>query len=270
MKKYAQARYWMLTIPHHEFVPHLPQGVAYIKGQLECGASDYLHWQLFVYFESKIRLTGVTDVFGKFHAEPSKSKSAEEYVWKDDTAVPGTRFELGKRPFKRQCKSDWDQVWKLAKEGKFEDIDKSILIPHYSAISRIATDHITPVAVEKHVEIYWGDSGTGKSRKAWEEAGMDAYPKNARTKFWCGYRGQKNVVCDEFNGSIDIGNFLVWCDRYPIIVEVKGGARAFTVEKLWFTSNIDPMHWWADATSEQLAGVRRRCNITHFTRGISK
>ena len=35
------------------------------------------------------------------HWEPTRSSAANAYVWKDETAVPGTRFELGKKPLNR-------------------------------------------------------------------------------------------------------------------------------------------------------------------------
>ena len=65
-------------------------------------------------------------------------------------------------------------------------------------LKRIANDHIEPVAIEREVVCYWGTTGTGKSRRAWDEAGLQAYPKDPRTKFWCGYRDHEHVIIDEF------------------------------------------------------------------------
>jgi len=41
-----QARYWLLTIPQHDFVPFQHPSVTYIKGQLELSESGFLHWQV--------------------------------------------------------------------------------------------------------------------------------------------------------------------------------------------------------------------------------
>jgi hypothetical protein len=94
-----QARYWLLTIPQHEFVPYLPVGIEYIKGQLEQGENtNYLHWQVIAYCKKKCSLFGIKKVFGESaHCEVSRSDAAEAYVWKDETAVPNTRFELGSK-----------------------------------------------------------------------------------------------------------------------------------------------------------------------------
>ena len=55
--------------------------------------------------------------------------------------------------------------------------------------------------------VYWGPTGTGKSRRAWDEAGVEAYCKDPRTKFWDGYQVEENVVIDEFRGG-GMDNFL--------------------------------------------------------------
>ena len=181
-----QGTYWMLTVPQHEFIPYLPVSVAYIKGQVELGEGGFLHWQIVVVFERSVRLGHVRQVFGNFHAELTRSEAALEYVWKEDTRVPGTQFELGRLKTKRNSKRDWDQVWELAKNGQFEDIDKSVMVCHYRAIKSIRQDYLNPVSVEREVFVYWGSTGLGKSRRAWDEAGMQAYPKDPRTKFWDG------------------------------------------------------------------------------------
>lgn len=176
----------MLTVPHPQFVPYLPRQCVYIKGQLESGAGGFLHWQLIAVFARSVRLGAVRDVFGNVHAELTRSDSAMEYVWKDDTAVNGTRFELGQLRCRRNSKRDWEQVWELAKSGNFEDIDKSVLVCHYRSIKSIRQDNLVPIPMERRVKVFWGATGTGKSRLAWEEAGVQAYPKDPRTKFWDG------------------------------------------------------------------------------------
>jgi len=106
----------------------LPPGVQYIRGQLECGAGGYLHWQCLVSFPKKIRLGGVTRVFGPVHAEPTRSEKADDYVWKEDTRVEGTQFELGIRKLKRNSGTDWEIVRKFAQEGKLQEIEPDIYI----------------------------------------------------------------------------------------------------------------------------------------------
>lgn len=88
-----QGVFWVLTIPHAFFTPFLPPSVTWIKGQLERGDGGFLHWQILVAFAAKKSLGAVRECFGAVHAELSRSESADRYVWKDDTAVEGTRLE---------------------------------------------------------------------------------------------------------------------------------------------------------------------------------
>jgi len=112
--------------------------------------------------------------------------------------------------------------------------------------------------------VFWGRTGTGKSHRAWDQAGAQAYVKDPRTKWWCGYRGQENVIIDEFRGVIDISHLLRWLDRYPVLVEVKGGSRPLCARKFWITSNLDPREWYPGLDADTLAALLRRLNITHF------
>jgi len=259
-------KYWLFTIPHHDYVPYLPKGCLYVKGQLEkAPTTGYLHWQMVCMFSKNVRLSAVKKVFGdSTHAELSRSSAADAYVHKEDTAVEGTRFELGQRPLKRNSDTDWDAVRLAAKSGQFDEIPADIYIRCYSQLKSIAKDHLRPAAVERCIKVYWGRTGTGKSRRAWDEAGMDAYPKDPRSKFWDGYRAHKNVVIDEFRGAIDIGHVLRWFDRYPVIVEAKHGATVLAATHIWITSNLDPRKWYSELDLETTEALMRRLEVTHF------
>lgn len=121
-----------------------------------------------------------------------------------------------------------------------------------------------PIAKEKEVYVFWGPTGTGKSRRAWNEAGVDAYPKIPSTKFWDGYRGQEKVVIDEFTGEIGITHMLRWLDRYPVTIENKGGGCPLNASKIWITSNINPLEWYQNVPRSQVDALIRRMNIEHI------
>ena len=63
-----------------------------------------------------------------------------EYVWKDDTAVLGTRFELGKLPFSRGRSIDWEAIRASAiAGGNLMDVPPDIYVRNYNALRRIAS-----------------------------------------------------------------------------------------------------------------------------------
>jgi len=259
-----QGKIWMLTIPMADWHPEsLPDNVVYLRGQgEEGGTTGYRHWQMLAVFERSVRLSAVKSAFcNSAHCELTRSSRADDYVWKDDTAIIGTRFELGEKPLKRNSKKDWQKIWDLAVAGSILEIDPGIRLQHYRNLCQISADFAQPLAIERKVIVFHGPTGTGKSRRAWEEAGWEAYPKDPRTKFWCSYRGEKHVVIDEFRGGIDIAHLLRWCDRYPVIVEVKGYSAALRCEKIWITSNLHPTKWYPELDLATVDALLRRLEI---------
>jgi hypothetical protein len=233
---------------------------------VENGRLRYLHWQILVIFKRKLRRGGVKDIFGRTcHAEPSRSNAADEYVWKEATRVAGTQFELGDRPLNRANSADWEAIKGNAKRGRLDDIPGDIFVRNYGNLKRIAVDYCEPVAVERTVNVYWGPTGVGKSHRAWDEAGLHAYPKDPRSKFWDGYRGHEHVVIDEFRGDIDVAHVLRWFDKYPVIVEVKGSSVVLAATTIWITSNLNPTEWYPTLDQLTREALERRLNIVHIT-----
>lgn len=198
------------------------------------------------------------------HIKPCRSEAAEQYVWKDNTAIEGTRFELGKRPGRLHDQVDWDSVKAAAIDGRMDDIPSDIYVRNYGSLRRIHADHLTPQSIEREVHVYWGPTGVGKSRRAWEEAGFDAFPKDPNSKFWDGYRNHTHVVIDEFRGRIDVSHLLRWFDRYPVNVEVKGSSVVLAAQRIWITSNLDPRSWYPELDEATRDALLRRLNITHM------
>lgn len=260
-----KARYWLLTIPHADFTPFLPRPLVYLRGQLERGGSTgYLHWQLLAVFPCQQRLAAVKRVFGdSCHAEPSRSDAADAYVWKPDTRVDGTQFELGAKPFHRNDCKDWEAIRRSAMSGRLDDVPPDVFVQHYRSLRTISSDYALPVAIEREIHVFWGATGVGKSRRAWELAGLDAYPKDPRTKFWDGYRGHESVVIDEFRGGIDIAHLLRWFDRYPVLVEIKGSSTVLMAKRIYVTSNLSPNDWYPDLDVETKQALLRRLTVTH-------
>jgi hypothetical protein len=122
-------------------------------------------------------------------------------------------------------------------------------------------DHAIPVAQERSCVVFTGTTGTGKTRRAWDEAGVLAYAKDPCTKWWCGYTGQGHVVIDEFRGQIGISHLLRWLDRYPVLVETKGAAVPLRASKFWITSNLPVERWYPEIDCATLDAILRRVNI---------
>nr|WPR18598.1 MAG: hypothetical protein [Chemarfal virus 235] len=257
----SQARYWIATIPESSWSPTLTPGCQYLTGQLERGEGGYRHWQFVVSFTAKKTLAQVRRIFnGNGHFEPTRSRAAEEYVHKEDTRI-GDPFQFGSKSINRNSKTDWESIRLRATLGQFAEIPADIFIRYYGNLKAIRSDSVQPSSMERSCTVYWGPTATGKSHRAWTEAGYDAYSKDPRTKFWCGYTDQSNIVIDEFRGAIDISHLLRWLDKYPVRVEVKGSSKPLMATKIWITSNLSPMEWYPLLDGPTQEALMRRLTV---------
>lgn len=266
VKGRRQGIFWLLTMSCEDYPeqPALHGEMQWIRGQQEVGLGGFIHWQVIVAFKQKASLRVIQRIFPGVHAELTRSDAASEYVWKEDSRVEGTQFEYGSKPIQRNSKVEWDKVWESAIVGDIMAIPANIRVQNYRTLRTIQSDYAKPVGIQRTCNVFWGPTGTGKSRRAWDEAGLDAYPKDPRTKFWCGYSNHVDVVIDEFRGGIDIAHMLRWLDRYPVIVEIKGASVVLKAENIWITSNISPQQWYPEVDCATVDALLRRLVIVEF------
>lgn len=266
-----QARYWLGTIHHGHLTNStveswspptmLPTGVLWMRGQKEVGEGGTLHIQLFVSFAKKVRLNTVKATIGNGHWEPSRSDHAEQYVWKEETRVPDTQFELGQKAFQRNNPTDWARIKDLAKSNKIDQLleeEPEITIRHYRTLKQIGVDHLQcpgalPGPCGKWV---YGPPGVGKSFWVRQQWGSDLYIK-AQNKWWDGYKGQKFVLLDDFDCKA-LGHYLkIWTDAYAFTAETKGGTIQIRPDVFIITSNYKPEEIFDDPILAE--AVSRRC-----------
>ena len=267
-------KYWFITVGAEYFKPVQAmcprRDLTFMKGQREIGENTgFDHWHFSVGFSKEKTMAQVKEYFCKeARCELSRSDAVDEYVWKENTRVEGTNFCWGRKPLKMNSKTDWNATFESAANGDFDSIDKGVLIRNYNSLKRIRVDNLKNKqrgAITVHV--YHGQTGTGKTRKCWFEAGDpdSVYIKDPNTKWWDGYQGQQKVIIDEFCGFIGITHLLRWFDRYACTVEVKGYTTPLLATEFWVTSNISPMDWYKDATEEQQLALGRRLNdVVYF------
>ena len=115
--------------------------------------------------------------------------------------------------------------------------------------------------MDRSCVVYVGPTGTGKSHRAWSEAGPTAYSKCPRTKWWTSYQGEANVVIDEFRGVVDISHILRWLDKYPVHVETKGSSVPLCATTYFITSNLHPDRWYPELDTNTTLALMRRLTI---------
>lgn len=108
----------------------------------------------------------------------------------------------------------------------------------------LAADTPKPVPV---VSWWYGNTGTGKTRRAFEEVDQNniyivSAPSSKGGALWFdGYTGQSRVVFDDFRPWWCRFDYLLrLLDRYPIKVQVKGGWANFVPEEIIITTTKSP------------------------------
>lgn len=159
----------------------------YVNGQLEKGAGGTLHLQFYLSAKTQVRKSALIKHCKHANYEPVKvDNGASSYCLKEDTRVEGP-WEFGTKPVKLNSKTDWQEVWDKAKEGKIDEIPHHVRVQHYGKLKQIAKDHANVEGEAADVKGVWihGPAGIGKSRYA-----RDNYPnayKKLANKWFDGY-----------------------------------------------------------------------------------
>lgn len=181
---------------------------------------------------------------------------SKESVWHErgTKARPGTRNDL--QAVKAVVKNT----------GRMRDVIE--VASNYQAVrgGELLLKYIGPTKREvPEVYWYWGASGSGKTRRAFEEAGDDVWVSSRGLKWWDGYDGHKCVIIDDFREDFcTFHELLRILDRYPYRVEVKGGSRMLLATKIWVTCPKPPDLLYLNCREELDQLIRRITRIVHI------
>lgn len=123
-------------------------------------------------------------------------------------------------------------------------------VKHHKGLMALKAILIQPRDEVPEVKVYWGGTGTYKSRTAreWLGSARSADPPwiwNPHCKTWFdGYEGQTKVIFEEFRGQMPFGSLLILLDRYDCKVEYKGGITEFAATQIAITSPVHPEEWY--------------------------
>jgi hypothetical protein len=173
-------------------------------------------------------------------------------------------------------RSDLEEVADLVKSGKrmkiiAEDCPTAF-IKYHRGIAALKMHLQTPRDFVTECQVFWGPTESGKSRACAEIAGEDVYWLSnemcrGSTSWWDGYDGQSTVVLDDFYCWLPLNTMLRMLDRYPFLVQTKGGARHFLAKNVLITSNSDPAEWYHNVNglaAHAVHALRRRIQKVTF------
>jgi len=264
----SQGKHWCITLNNPddgECLGWSVEEMQYLICGKEVGKEGTPHLQGYVQFKKKKKLSAVKKFWPRAHLELAKGKPdqnvtycSKEHQWHDH----------GECLKGQGSRSDLENVKKRIDEGctisELRDEHYATYIRYQRQLTVDREFNLPNRSWPTELHIYWGASGSGKSRKCFEDW-PDAYWKT-RGEWWDGYDGQETIIIDEFYGWLPIDTVLRLCDRYPLQLQVKGGFRKCVAKRVIFTSNKPWEEWWNAESFDKVkpAFLRRITSCTEF------
>lgn len=284
-KERASARRWVFTL---NSVPIADaKGIAeqmfksgqvqYLLCQLEKGEqSGVLHLQGCFTTKTKdpVRMADIKAWGGPWtraHLDQARAwEKAKLYCQKEDTREQGP-WEWGKEKGQGH-RSDLDELaatvlqpTKRMRELAMEN--PGMWVRHAKGLLNLRAMTMRPYEGERRCALFWGETGTGKTRSVMDTFGSsNVYSVfDTRTPWFDGYDGERTVLFDEMGpGCIDINMLKQMTDRYAIQVPVKGGSQAYMAETVVLTSNTHWTLWYPKGVERDFQALARRIKVFHF------
>lgn len=243
--------------------------VRYVAYQEEIGENGTHHIQGFLQLKKPKRITQLKKYVGLERAHLERmhgtAQQAKDYALKiDETTVKGTQFEWGNFCEGSGKRVDIQLLRNKIKEGKsmkdlFDDDDTVEAAFRYQQGTKAMMSAYNATKqrdFKTQVEVYFGEPGTGKSRKAYEENPvLFMKPHN---KWWDLYNNEEVILLDDFYGWYPYHQLLILLDRYACPVEVKCGMIQIAPKKVIITSNRPINEWYDDKVVKNMNALTRR------------
>ncbi len=275
MGESSRARGWCFTLnnpvgdeimdDNHLLQPKFQN--CYMVYQKEEGDNKTPHFQGLVYFKSQRTLKSVKKLLPRAHLQQMQGTvdQAEHYCTKPHDGCTCKHcapkpvrlagpWRFGDKPVGQGKRVELEEVKRMIDDGASEkmiaDSCFAVWCRNFRAFSRYRILSTVGRTWQTEVIVYWGPTGTGKSRHALELGGQSQYwltpPKHpGGDVWWDGYDGHETVIIDEYNfGWLPRSTLQRIIDRYPFMVETKGGAVPFVAKRIIITCNVPPRLWY--------------------------
>lgn len=234
----------------------------------EIGEEGTPHLQIFLTTKKATTLGKLKEVFPRAHIERGvchKGDKGFDYCFKEDdepieidNRAQGARTDIHSLYEKLKTGATMSDVMDL--EPTLQHIQIAEKWQKYKAVKRPNGP--------RTVLWYWGPTGTGKTRAAYEIDPdlLAIQPVTHTAPVWFdGYIAQKTVLLDDLRPSaIAYAKLLRLLDRYTLQEQVKGGMVWANYDTIIVTSALGPHEWPTDDTGvEQL--LRRIVTVKKFT-----
>jgi len=192
----------------------------------EIGENGTPHLQGYIHFKNQIQFQVLKTAFPQIHWEQAKGSAEQNRTY---CSKEQDFFELGTCPKSdgQASKESWREILSAAESGKWnwlkEEYPKIWVTMSEKLISkRIPNTNVIEGEIAN--EWWYGETGTGKSKLAWEKYGNICFQKMLN-KWWDGYDAHPVVIIEEWSpkNEVTASALKIWADRYPFTAQIKGG-----------------------------------------------
>lgn len=239
-----RARNWFLTINNYteeEKNYAMNYKAGYLLVADEVGEKEHTK-HLHLYFEMPLqkRFSTIKKEFPRANIQIAKGNAAQNKIY---LTKQNLILEIGE-PKKQGDRTDLENIKEVIAEGKGMR-EVVIVAKSYQSVRMaecILKYHEGKRNKKPVVKWFYGGTGTGKSKTAYEQSDPDdTHTQDNNIKWWEGYDAHKYVIIDDFRKDFcKFHELLRLIDRYPYKVECKGGSRQFLAEQIIITSAYHP------------------------------
>lgn len=225
-----------------------------------CPTTGRKHYQGYIEMKHARNKNGMKHIDKFAHWEPAEGNVEHNRIY---CSKEGKITELG-TPNQQGKRSDLEELKKDIIEGNY-----NTEIDIYKKCSNFQQCKYSEFMLKKFMKkrnwemnITWiyGPSGSGKSKLA-QSMAPNGYWKNG-TKWWDGYNGTEDIILDDFRDTWwELTEMLKLLDRYPHIVEYKGGSISVLSKNIIITSIEHPNQCYKYHSEESKQLSRRIKNI---------
>jgi len=234
-----------------------------VYGREVAPSTNTPHLQGYIYFSAQRTLTVLKKkLHPTAHFEVAKGSPAQNRVY---CVKDGNIFEKGEMPQAGKRTDIAEMKAAVTAGATMSDLIESATSYQSLKTAELLLKYQKPPAQrEVRVSWYWGPTGTGKTRSAFEEC-PNAWVSGKNLNWFQGYCGQTEIILDDFRGDFcEFHTLLRYLDRYPVQVEYKGGSAWLKATRIIITSAYPPDHVYRNRTAEDMQQLMRRIHEVRY------
>lgn len=217
-----------------------------------------LHFQGYLELGRTMRYTALQEWPGLADAHFEKRRGSQQqavaYCTKPNETFPNDTSKVDGpwfygKPKRQGQRSDLDALYQRLSEGAtLKEVSNEffeLFLRYGSRIQSYITLNTPARDFPPHVTVLTGPPRSGKSKYCHSMAPNAFWRPPGIHTWWDTYDRHEDIILDDFyGGQMPYSYMLRLLDRYPVLVQTKGGWVQFRPRRIFITSNAAPEDWY--------------------------